>query len=155
MSGNIDARLRELGIELPVPAVPVASYVAYVQTGQLVYISGQITLENGKIQYSGKLGAEISVEQGYKAARLCGVNLLAQLKNACGGDLDRVTRVIRLGGFVACTADFTDHPKVINGASDLMAEVFGDIGQHARAAIGNVSLPLDTAVEVEGLFEIS
>ncbi len=155
MSGKIDARLSELGIELPTPTTPVASYVGFVQTGNLVYISGQVTVENGTIQYAGKLGAEFTVEQGYKAARICGINLLAQLKNACGGDLDRVKRVIRLGGFVACTADFTDHPKVINGASDLMAEVFGDLGQHARAAIGNPSLPLNTAVEIEGLFEIN
>ncbi len=155
MSGKIEARLAELGITLPTPAVPVASYVAFVQTGNLVVISGQITMADGAVQYTGKLGAEVSLEDGIKAARLCAINLLAQLKAACGGDLDRVKRVVRLGGFVACSADFADHPKVINGASDLMAEVFGDAGQHARAAVGCSSLPLNVSVEVEGMFEIS
>jgi len=153
-SGKIDARLAELGIELPAPAAPVASYVPFVQTGNLVIISGQITMEDGAVKYSGKLGSEVSVEDGYAAARLCAINLLAQLKAACGGDLDRVKRVVRLGGFVACSPDFSDHPKVINGASDLMAEVFGDAGQHARAAVGAPSLPLNVTVEVEGMFEI-
>jgi enamine deaminase RidA (YjgF/YER057c/UK114 family) len=155
MSGKIDARLAELGITLPAPAAPVASYVPYVEAGNLVIISGQITMENGEIRYPGKLGAEVSLEDGYQAARLCAVNLLAQLKVACDGDLDRVQRVMRLGGFVACTADFSDHPKVINGASDLMAEVFGDAGKHARAAVGAPSLPLNVSVEVEGMFLIS
>ena len=155
MSGKIDARLAELGITLPAPAAPVASYVPYVEAGNLVIISGQITMETGEIRYPGKLGAEVSLEDGYQAARLCAVNLLAQLKVACDGDLDRVQRVMRLGGFVACTADFSDHPKVINGASDLMAEVFGDAGKHARAAVGAPSLPLNVSVEVEGMFLIN
>lgn len=124
-------------------------------TGNLVVISGQITMDSGELKYVGKLGDDISVEEGYEAARLCAVNLLAQLQVACNGDLDRVKRVVRLGGFVNCTDDFTDHPKVINGASDLMAEVFGDeIGPHARAAVGASSLPLGVAAEVEGMFEI-
>ncbi len=155
MSGIIAARLEQLGIDLPTPAVPVASYVPFVIVGDMVTISGQITMDSGQLKYIGKLGDEISVEEGYEAARLCAVNLLAQLQVACNGDLDRVKQVVRLGGFVNCTADFTDHPKVINGASDLMQEVFGDqIGSHARAAVGAASLPLGVATEVEGLFEI-
>lgn len=154
MTGRIDARLAELGIELPTPAVPVASYVPFVKTGNLVIISGQITLEDGEVRHVGKLGDNVDAEAGYLAARVCAINLLAQLRAACDGDLDRVMRVVRLGGFVNATPDFKDHPKVINGASDLMKEVFGDAGQHARAAVGCVSLPLGVSVEVEGMFEI-
>lgn len=155
MSGQIDARLSELGIELPTPAAPAGSYVPYVVTGNLVVISGQITLEDGEVRYIGKLGADMDVDGGYAAARVCAINLLAQLRAACDGDLDRVKRVVRLGGFVNATPDFADHPKVINGASDLMKDVFGDAGQHARAAVGCVSLPLGVSVEVEGIFEIA
>lgn len=155
MAGTIDARLAELGISLPTPAVPVASYLPFVRTGSLVMISGQITMNNGELQYVGKLGDSLSVEEGYQAARLCGVNLIAQMRAACDGDLDRVRRVVRLGGFVNSTPDFTDHPKVINGASDLMQEVFGDAGQHARAAVGSSSLPLGIAVEVDSVVEIN
>lgn len=154
MAGRIDARLAELGITLPTPAVPVASYVPYVQSGNLLIVSGQITLEDGEVRYKGQLGVTMDVEEGYKAARVCAINLLAQVRAACDGDLDRVRRVVRLGGFVNAAPDFGDHPKVINGASDLMAEVFGDAGQHARAAVGCSSLPLGIAVEVEGTFEI-
>lgn len=154
MSGRIDARLEELGISLPEPAAPAGSYVPYVVTGNLVVISGQITLQDGQVVHVGKLGADMDVDTGYAAAKVCAINLLAQLKAACGGDLDRVKRVVRLGGFVNATPDFSDHPKVINGASDLMKEVFGDAGQHARAAVGCVSLPLGVSVEVEGIFEI-
>lgn len=155
MPGTVDARLAELGITLPTPAVPVASYVPFVRVGSLVMISGQITMEDGEIRCVGKLGESMSVEEGYQAARLCGVNLIAQMRAACDGDLDRVKRVVRLGGFVNCTGDFTDHPKVINGASDLMQEVFGDVGQHARAAVGSSSLPLGVAVEVDAVVEVS
>ncbi|MEQ8664335.1 MAG: RidA family protein [Rhodospirillales bacterium] len=155
MTGKIDARLAELDVVLPTPAVPVASYVPFVRTGNLVIVSGQVTLDNGEVRFVGKLGDDFGVDEGYQAARLCAVNLLAQLRAACDGDLDRVTRVVRLGGFVNATPDFKDHPKVINGASDLMKEVFGDAGQHARAAVGCVSLPLGVAVEVEGMFEIA
>jgi len=155
MAGTIDARLAELGISLPTPAVPVASYLPFVRTGSLVMISGQITMNNGELQYVGKLGDSLSVEEGYQAARLCGVNLIAQMRAACDGDLDRVRRVVRLGGFVNSTPDFTDHPKVINGASDLMQEVFGDAGQHARAAVGSSSLPFGIAVEVDSVVEIN
>ncbi|NQV43871.1 MAG: RidA family protein [Rhodospirillales bacterium] len=155
MAGTIDARLVELGITLPTPAVPVASYQPFVRSGSLVMISGQITMDNGELRFVGKLGDTLSVEEGYQAARLCGVNLIAQMRAACDGDLDRVKRVVRLGGFVNSTPDFTDHPKVINGASDLMQEVFGDAGQHARAAVGSSSLPLGIAVEVDAIVEIA
>jgi enamine deaminase RidA (YjgF/YER057c/UK114 family) len=155
MASTIDVRLAELGISLPTPAVPVACYLPFVRAGSLVIISGQITMENGELRFVGKLGETLSVEEGYQAARLCGVNLIAQMRAACGGDLDRVKRVVRLGGFVNCTPDFTDHPKVINGASDLMQEVFGDAGQHARAAVGSSSLPLGIAVEVDAVIEVA
>ncbi|OEJ68094.1 RidA family protein [Magnetovibrio blakemorei] len=152
---TIDARLTELGLTLPQAAAPAANYVPFVRTGNLVVISGQITLENGVLKYVGRVGEDFTTEQAYEAAKLCGLNLIAQLKAACDGDLDRVTRVVRLGGFVNCTADFTEQPKVINGASDLMAEVFGEKGKHARAAVGVNTLPLGVAVEIEGLFEIA
>lgn len=155
MPANIQARLVELGIELPNAAAPAGAYVPYVKTGNLVFVAGQITLWNGEIQFTGCLGDDMSVDQGYAAARLCGLNLIAQAREACGGDLDRVTRVVRLGGFVQCTANFKDQPKVINGASDLMVEVFGDAGRHARAAVGTISLPLGVSVEVDGVFEIA
>lgn len=151
---TIETRLTELGITLPQAAAPAANYVPYVKTGNLVVISGQITLENGELKYVGRVGQDFSTEEAYEAAKLCGLNLIAQLKAACDGDLERVKRVVRLGGFVNCTSEFTDQPKVINGASDLMAEVFGDIGVHARAAVGVNSLPLGVAVEVEGMFEV-
>lgn len=155
MPGTIAARLAELGLELPKAASPVANYVPFVVTGKLVFVSGQVPLVDGKPQFVGRLGDTLSVEQGYQAARRCGLNLLAQLGNACGGDLDRVRRVVKLGGFVACAPDFTQTPQVINGASDLMVEVFGDVGRHARAAVGVSALPLGVAVEVEAVFEIA
>lgn len=151
---DIEARLIDLGLTLPQAAAPAANYVPYVQSRNLVFVSGQITLENGALKYIGRVGEDFTTEQAYEAAKLCGLNLIAQVKAACGGDLNRVKRVVRLGGFVHCTNDFTDQPKVINGASDLMAEVFGDAGKHARAAVGVNSLPLGVAVEVEGTFEI-
>jgi enamine deaminase RidA (YjgF/YER057c/UK114 family) len=155
MSGKIDARLKELGIELPQASAPVANYVPYTIAGNLVLVSGQVTLWGGKVEYIGKLGREIGIEDGQKAARLCALNILTHLKNACGGDLDRVKRVVRLGGFVNCTPEFVDQPQVVNGASNLMAEVFGDAGRHARAAVGVASLPFGVAVEVEAMFEIA
>ena len=136
MTSNIETRLTEQQIELPQATSAVANYVPFVLSGNTVYISGQITIWNGDLRYQGKLGKGVSLDEGYRAARLCGLNLLAQLKNACGGDLERVRRVIKLGGFVNCSQDFTDHPKVINGASDLMLDVFGDAGRHARFAVG-------------------
>lgn len=155
MAGKIDARLKELGIEIPDAAIPVANYLGNVASGNLCFISGQVTLDGGDLKYLGKLGAEISVEDGYQAARLCAINVIAQLKAACGGDLDRVKRVLKLTGFVNSTPDFKDQPKVINGASDLMVEVFGEAGKHARAAVSAGSLPLGVAVEVEAIAEIA
>jgi enamine deaminase RidA (YjgF/YER057c/UK114 family) len=155
MTGRIEARLQELGIALPEPAAPVANYIPFVATGTLVVVSGQIPLREGRIAYTGKLGAGgVSVERGQEAARLCFVNLVAQVKAACGGDLDRVRRVVRLGGFIAATPEFTEHARVMNGASDLAVEIFGEAGRHARTTIGVPSLPGDAAVEVEGMFEI-
>jgi enamine deaminase RidA (YjgF/YER057c/UK114 family) len=153
MAGTIDAKLAELGIALPTPAAPVANYIGFNVVGKLVIVSGQIPLQDGKVAVTGKLGAGVPIEYGQRAARICFVNLLAQVKAACG-DLDRVKRVVRLGGFVACTPDFTQQPQVINGASDLAVAVFGDKGRHARAAVGCPSLPMDAAVEVEGMFEL-
>jgi len=155
MAGTIDAKLAELGITLPTPAAPLANYIGFNQVGSLVIVSGQIPLVEGKVAITGKLGAGVTVEQGQQAARLCFINLIAQVKLACGGDLDRVKQVVRLGGFVACTPDFTQQPQVINGASDLAVAVFGDKGKHARAAVGCPSLPADAAVEVEGMFAIA
>jgi enamine deaminase RidA (YjgF/YER057c/UK114 family) len=154
MAGRIETRLAELGITLPVPAAPIANYVPFNVSGKLVIVSGQIPLREGKIAYTGKVGATVSMEDGVAAARLCFVNLLAQL-NAAAGDLDRVARVLRLGGFIAAGPDFTQHAVVMNGASDLAVAVFGDAGRHARTTIGVPSLPGDAAVEVEGMFELA
>jgi len=154
MSGRIDTRLAELGISLPVPAAAVANYLPFVISGSLVFISGQLPFAEGKVAVSGLLGSGVSIEQGQYAARLCAINLLAQARSAAGGDLDRITRLVRLGGFVASTPDFTDQPKVLNGASDLMVEVLGDAGRHARAAVGVAALPLGAAVEIEAVFQL-
>ena len=153
MTNTIDQRLAELGLSLPDAPAPAANYVPFVQSGSLVFISGQISSgPEGFI--CGKLGADLDVEQGVSAARACGLALIAQLRAACGGDLTRLRRVVKLTGFVNCTPDFTDQPKVINGCSDLMVAVFGEAGRHARAAVGAPSLPLGVAVEIEGIFEI-
>ncbi len=154
MGGKIAARLGELGIELPQPQAPWANYVPYTISGNLVFISGQICQWNGERRFVGKLGAGIGIAEGQAAARLCALNILSHLRVACGGDLDRVRRCVRLGGFVNCTPEFTDMPRVVNGASDLMVEVFGDSGRHARAAVGMSGLPGGLAVEVEAIFEI-
>lgn len=154
--GRIEARLQELGITLPSPAAPVANYVPFVELDGLVTISGQICLSpDGKIapQHSGIVGSTVSPELAKAAARLCAINLLAQLK-AAAGDLGRVRRCIRLGGFIASTPDFTGQAAIMNGASDLMVEVFGDAGRHARSTIGVAALPLGACVEVEGLFAL-
>lgn len=154
MSSRIDARLSELGVALPDSPAPAANYVPYVRTGNLVFVSGQVSQnENGFI--TGQVGRDLDVAEGQSAARACALALIAQLRTACDGDLDRLVQVVKLTGFVNASPDFTDHPKVINGASDLFAEVFGDKGRHARAAVGTVSLPLGVAVEIEGVFEIS
>jgi enamine deaminase RidA (YjgF/YER057c/UK114 family) len=155
MSEKIEARLKALGIELPLPAAPVANYVPFTVCGNLVFISGQLCQWNGELRFVGKLGAGVAIADGQAAARLCALNILAHLRVACGGDFDRVRRVLRLGGFVNCTPEFTDMPQVVNGASDLMVEVFGDKGRHARAAVGVSSLPGGVAVEVEAAFEIA
>ncbi|MGH6719289.1 MAG: RidA family protein [Alphaproteobacteria bacterium] len=154
MAGRIESRLAELGVVLPKAAAPVANYVPWVITGRLVFIAGQVTLVDGKPQYVGQLGREFGVEDGARAARLCAINILAQVK-AAAGDLDRVARCVKLTGFVNATPDFRDHPKVVNGASDLMVEVFGDSGRHARAAVGVAGLPLGVAVEVDAVFELA
>jgi len=152
---RIETRLRELGIILPTPMAPVANYVPFVITGDLVVISGQIPVRDGKVAYAGKLGADVSVEIGTQAAQLCFINVLAQLKLACGGDLDRVRQVVRLGGFIAARPEFTQHAQVMNGASDMAVAVFDDAGRHARTTIGVPSLPLDAAVEVEAMVRIA
>ena len=155
MAGRIEARLAELGLELPRPARPVGTYVPYVITGSLVFVSGQVPLALEGIAYRGKLGRDLSPEEGQAAARLCAVNLLSQLREACGGDLDRVRRCVKIGGFVNCSDDFHAHPTVVNGASDFLVEVFGEAGRHARFAVGAPSLPFDSAVEIDGIFEIA
>ncbi len=154
MAGRIDAKLAELGIELPPPMAPIATYVPHVTTGSLVIVSGQLPTVDGKMSLTGKLGAGVSVEQGQQAAQRSFINVLAHLKAACGGDLDRVRRVVRLGGFIACIPEFSQQAQVMNGASDLAMAVFGELGRHARTTIGVSALPLDAAVEVEGMFEI-
>lgn len=149
-----EERLAALGLEMPVAAAPVANYVGFTVSGKTVFISGQLPMKDGKPLVTGRLGAGVSPEDGYAAGRQCGLNILAHLKVACGGDLDRVARVLRLGGFVACTPEFTDAPKCVNGASDLMVAVFGDAGRHARAAVGVASLPAGAAVEVDAVVEL-
>lgn len=151
---SIESRLAELGVTLPEAPMPAANYVPYVVTGNLVHISGQISQnEAGMIQ--GKLGADMDVAAGAEAAKRCAISLLAQLKAACGGDLGRVKRAVKLVGFVNSTADFVDQPKVINGASDFMVAALGDAGRHARSAVSAASLPFGVAVEIEGIFEIA
>jgi enamine deaminase RidA (YjgF/YER057c/UK114 family) len=150
----VEQRLKKLKIELPSPAAPAANYVPFVISGNLVFVSGQITSWNGELKYTGIVGDDRTLDDGYQAARVCGLNLISQVKEACGGKLDRVKRVVKLGGFVSSTANFKEHPLVINGASDLMADVFGDNGQHARFAVGAPALPRDTLVEIDGIFEI-
>jgi enamine deaminase RidA (YjgF/YER057c/UK114 family) len=155
MAGAIEKKLADLGHTLPTPAAPVANYVGFVRTANLLTVSGQICFgPNGKLVAVGKLGAGVLIEDGQKAAQACAINLLAQLKAALG-DLDKVVRVVRLGGFINSAPTFLDGPKVMNGASDLMVAVFGDKGRHARTTVGVASLPLDAAVEVEGLFEVA
>ncbi|MGG7643194.1 RidA family protein [Rhodovulum sp. YNF3179] len=154
MTGKIERRLADMGVTLPDAPAPAANYVPYVQAGNLLFVSGQIAMENGTL-ITGKLGVDMTVEQGQAAAKACAISLLAQVKAACGGDLDRLERVVRLGGFVNAAPDFTDHPKVVNGASDFIGEALGEIGRHARAAVGSSSLPLGVAVEIEGVFQIA
>jgi enamine deaminase RidA (YjgF/YER057c/UK114 family) len=151
---TIASRLEELGITLPTPAKPVANYVAYTVSGNLVFISGQVPYGPDGLEYQGKIGADLTIEDGVAAARLCAINILAQLRAALDGDLERVVRCLKLGGFVNAVPDFADHPAVVNGASNLMVEVLGDRGRHARFAVGAGSLPLNVAVEVDAIFEV-
>ncbi len=154
MPGRIDARLAQLAVELPAPPVPVAAYVPYVQAGNLVFISGQVSFLGDDDSSAGKVGADLTPEQGQQAARNSALNTLAHLKNACGGDLDRVKRCVGLRIYVASAPDFTGQPAVGNGASELVVEIFGDAGKHSRAAVGVTALPLNCGVEVESVWEI-
>lgn len=154
MSGTYAARLAELGISLPETPAPAGNYVPWVLSGNLLFISGQIPMAEGKLTQTGKLGESVSLEQGQAAARQCFINILAQVQAALGGDLDRVRQVVKLGGFVASAPGFTQHPSVINGASDLAVAVFGDAGRHSRAAVGVACLPLDCSVEIDAIFEV-
>lgn len=148
-------RLKTLGITIPTPAKPVANYVGWVQTGNLVFTAGQLPFDNGNLTQTGVHGLDVSKEQGQLAARQAAINVIAQINDACQGDLSRVKRIVKLTGFVACSHDFTDQPFVVNGASNLMVDVFGDAGRHARSAVGVPSLPLNASVEVEAIVEIA
>lgn len=154
MPGMIDAKLAELGIDLKPAPKPAAAYVPYVQSGNLIFISGQVPFVDGELTFKGKVGVDYSLEEGQECAKICALNILAVAKEACGGDLDRVKRVVKLGGFVNCPTDFEQHPAVINGASTFIGEVFGDKGLHSRFAVGAGSLPFNVAVEIEAIIEI-
>jgi enamine deaminase RidA (YjgF/YER057c/UK114 family) len=154
MAGIVETRMKEMGIVLPAAASPAANYVPWVVSGKTVYVAGQIPITEGIPQFVGKLGREYDIPAGQQAARLCALNIVAQLKNACGGDLDRVARCCKVGGFVNCTPDFTDMPLVVNGASDLIVAVLGEAGRHARFAVGAPGLPRGVAVEVDAIFEL-
>lgn len=155
MAGKVEARLKDLGIVLPAPPAPVASYVPFVVTGNLAFISGQVTVAADGLKYVGTIGKELTLEDGKAAARLCAINVLAQAKAAAGGDLDRIKRCVKVTVFVNAIPGFAQHPEVANGASDLFVEVLGDAGRHARAAVGAGSLPRNVAAEVEAIFEIA
>lgn len=154
MSSHVDDRLQSLGIELPNASTPGANYVPFVQTGSLVFLTGQLPQWNGERRFQGKLGREFGVEQGQEAARLCALNLIAHLRQALDGDLDRAVRCVRVAGYVSSSPDFTAQSQVINGASDLFVEVFQEAGRHTRMAVGVAALPYDAAVEVEAVFEV-
>ena len=151
---TIEEKLKSLNIILPAPMKALANYVPWVKTGNLVFVSGQGAIVGGKVECAGKLGATVSLEEGQKSARLTAINIIAQLRDAAGGDLGKVKRIVKLVGFVNCTPDFSDQPKVINGASDLMVEVFGEKGRHARSAVGIAALPLNFSVEIEAIAEL-
>jgi len=151
---SVDDRLKAAGITLPEAPAPVANYVPFLRTGNLVYVSGQLPLVNGQPAFTGKVGQEVTPEDAATAARYCAINLIAQAKAAVDGDLERVSRVVKLTVFIACANDFTNQPVVANGASDLMVEVFGDKGRHTRAAVGTNVLPRNTPVEIEAVFEV-
>lgn len=155
MTGQAESKIKELGFTLPEAVAPAANYVPYTVTGKTVIVSGMLPLSGGKPQFIGKLGADISLEQGQQCAELCGLNILAHLKNAAGGNLDNVSRLLRLGVFVNSTPDFTDQPKVANGVSNLMVNIFGEKGKHARFAVGVAQLPFGVSVEVDATFELA
>ena len=155
MTGKIEQRMAERGIVLPPAMRAMANYVPYTVTGRHVWVAGQGPFLDGKLHYNGRLGDNLTIDDGRACARIVGLNILAQVKAACGGDLDRVVRCVKLNGFVNSTPDFTQHPEVINGCSELMIEVFGEAGRHARVAVGAPILPMGTSVEIDGLFEIS
>jgi enamine deaminase RidA (YjgF/YER057c/UK114 family) len=144
-----------MGLELPRAAAPAGAYVPWVRSGALLFVAGQLPIWNGELRYRGRIGTDLTVTQGQAAARLCALNLLAQVDEACEGDFSRITRVVRLNGFVQTPPDFTDHPQVLNGASDLLLALLGDAGRHTRVAIGAVSLPRGAAVEIDGIFELA
>jgi len=151
----VDKRLLDAGLTLPAAASPIANYVPAVRSGNLLFVSGQLPLKDGKVAFEGHVGNTVSVEQGAEAAKLCALNIIAQAKAALGGDLDKVKRVVKLTGFVACLPAFGQHPQVVNGASDVMVLAFGEAGKHTRAAVGAPSLPRNAAVEVEAIFEVA
>ena len=154
MQTNISKRLEELGIELPNPVAPAANYVPFVQHGKQLWISGQLPIDSEGLKFVGKCDKERSIDEGYQAAKLCAINLLAQIKSAAG-ELDNIERIIKLVGFVNSSPDFTEQPKVINGASDLIADIFGDSGKHARSAVGVAVLPFNATVEVEAVVALN
>ncbi|MEZ6188878.1 MAG: RidA family protein [Planctomycetota bacterium] len=151
---GVEDRLKDMGLALPQAAKPAANYVPYIVSNNHVFVAGQIPAWEGELKFTGRLGDDVSIEQGQEAARLCALNILSQVKAACDGDLERVARIVKLGVFVACTAEFTDQPKVANGASDLFVELFGEIGRHARFAVGAPSLPLGVSVEIDAVVEL-
>lgn len=156
MSNNANENLIKLGITLPTPVAPVANYVPYVKSGNIYSISGQIPIDSdGKLPYLGKVGVDISEDEGYKAAQLCAINIIAQINSICGGDLSKLNHIIKLGAFVNCEAGFGNQPEVVNGASNLMVEVFGEIGKHSRSAVGTNALPRNVSVEIDALVDIS
>ena len=152
---SIAEKLKSLGVELPQPVKPVANYVPWVKSGNLVFISGQLPLVHGKIGCTGHLGNNASIEQGAAEARQCAINLIVQMRDACDGDLNKVKRIVKITGFVASTTSFADHASVMNGASNFFVDVFGEIGRHARSSVGMASLPLNTLVEIEAIIEVA
>lgn len=151
---NVATKLQEMGVELPEVSLPAANYVPCVISGNMLYVSGQLPMKDGKPQFIGKVGREFSLEEGQECARLCAINILAHVRKALGGDLSRINRLVRMGIFVNAPDDYVDHPKVANGASDFMVNLFGDAGKHARFAVGVSGLPFGVAVEVDATFEL-
>lgn len=151
---SVEENLKTLKITIPKPSAPAANYVPWSRSGNLIYVAGQLPIENGNVKYVGKVGQFVAQNEAVMAARLCAINIIAQVQSALDGDLERVRRIIKLGGFINCIPEFSEHPKIINGASDLMVDVFGEKGRHSRFAVGAVSLPLGAAVEIDAIVEI-